>query len=192
MRIFFAETLRRLRLEKGISQQRLAEKLHVERSTIASWETGRRLPDAAMISQLSECLGADVDGLLHASEKSDKTLTVIMVDDEKIILDGSCTVLKEALPDADIHSFTKPDHAIQFVKENKVKIAFVDIELGRINGLDVCRELLEIEPEMNVIFLTAFSQYSLDAWKTGACGFIEKPLCAEDVKWQLSHLRYSV
>ena len=72
MNISFAETLRRLRLKKDISQQQLADLIHVQRSTIASWETGRRIPDVAMISQLSECLGVDVDTLLHYSEKCDK------------------------------------------------------------------------------------------------------------------------
>ena len=55
MNISFAETLRRLRLKNDISQQQLADLIHVQRSTIASWETGRRIPDVAMISQLSEC-----------------------------------------------------------------------------------------------------------------------------------------
>lgn len=190
MHISFAETLRRLRLEKGISQQKLADLIHVERSTIASWETGRRVPDAVMISQLSEFFGVDVAGLLRASENSDKILTVILIDDEKIILDGELSVLKDTMPDADIHGFTEPDNAIRFSKDNKVHLAFVDIEMGRVSGLDVCRKLMEIEPHTNVIFLTAYSQYALDAWKTDACGFLEKPLSPEGIREQLSRLRY--
>ncbi len=190
MHISFAETLRRLRLEKGISQQKLADLIHVERSTIASWETGRRVPDAVMISQLSEFFGVDVAGLLRASENSDKILTVILLDDEKIILDGELSVLKDTMPDADIHGFTEPDNAIRFAKDNKVHLAFVDIEMGRVSGLDVCRKLMEIEPHTNIIFLTAYSQYALDAWKTDACGFLEKPLSPEGIREQLSRLRY--
>ena len=142
-----------------------------------------------MISQLSECLGVDVAVLLRSSEKRDKTLNIILLDDERIILEGGLSVLKETLPTAEISCFTEPDDAIRFVKENKVQIAFVDIEMGRV---DICKELLKIEPNMNVIFLTAFSQYSLDAWKTGACGFIEKPLSADDIRWQIAHLRRPV
>ncbi|MBQ8084983.1 MAG: response regulator [Lachnospiraceae bacterium] len=190
MHISFAETLRRLRLEKGISQQKLADLIHVERSTIASWETGRRLPDAVMISQLSEFFGVDVARLLRVSENSDKILTVILLDDEKIILDGELSVLKDTMPDADIHGFTEPDNAIRFAKDNKVHLAFVDIEMGRVSGLDVCRKLMEIEPHTNIIFLTAYSQYALDAWKTDACGFLEKPLSPEGIREQLSRLRY--
>lgn len=190
MHISFAETLRRLRLEKGISQQKLADLIHVERSTIASWETGRRLPDAVMISQLSEFFGVDVARLLRVSENSDKILTVILLDDEYIILDGELSVLKDTMPDADIHGFTEPDNAIRFAKDNKVHLAFVDIEMGRVSGLDVCRKLMEIEPHTNIIFLTAYSQYALDAWKTDACGFLEKPLSPEGIREQLSRLRY--
>lgn len=190
MHISFAETLRRLRLEKGISQQKLADLIHVERSTIASWETGRRLPDAVMISQLSEFFGVDVARLLRVSENSDKILTVILLDDEYIILDGELSVLKDTMPDADIHGFTEPDNAIRFAKDNKVHLAFVDIEMGRVSGLDVCRKLMEIEPHTNIIFLTAYSQYALDAWKTYACGFLEKPLSPEGIREQLSRLRY--
>ena len=192
MNISFAETLRRLRLKKDISQQQLADLIHVQRSTIASWETGRRIPDAAMISQLSEYLGVDVAVLLRSSEKCDKTPNIILLDDERIILEGGLSVLKETLPTAEISCFTEPDDAIRFVKENIVQIAFVDIEMGRVSGLDICKEILKIEPNMNVIFLTAFSQYALDAWKTGACGFIEKPLSSDDIRWQLAHLRRPV
>lgn len=188
MRISFAEMLRRKRIERGISQKRLADMIHIDRSTLSGWETGRRLPDAAMISLLSKALRVDVADLLHAAEKPDDTLNVIVVDDEKIILDGGIDVLREILPNATIHGFTEPDKAKAFLKENKVQIAILDIEMGQISGFDVCREFLEIEPLVNVFFLTAFPQYSLGAWKTGACGFLEKPLNAEDLRGQLARL----
>ena len=40
------------------------------------------------------------------------------------------------------------------------------------------------------MFLTAYADYSLDAWNTDACGFMVKPLTAEDVREQLKKLRY--
>ena len=49
MMIPFSEALRRLRIEKGYSQQRLADTLHVDRSTVTKWETGDRVPDAVMM-----------------------------------------------------------------------------------------------------------------------------------------------
>lgn len=188
----FGEALRRLRMEKNISQQQLADLMHVDRSTITRWESGTRLPDADMIALLSDCLGTDVSLLLRASAKVEQKLAVILVDDERIILDDGISVLKEVFPNAEVLGFTNPADAVAFAGETKVRLAFLDIEMGRISGLDVCRELLEIEPRMNVIFLTAFSQYSLDAWDTGACGFMEKPLTTEGVFRQLSRLRWPI
>ena len=57
---------------------------------------------------------------------------------------------------------------------------------------DLCRELLIINPQMNIIFLTAHTDYSIDAWNTGACGFLLKPIGPENIKKQLKFLRYPI
>ena len=62
--------------------------------------------------------------------------------------------------------------------------------MGKHNGLEVCKELQRINPQTNVIFLTAYLDYSLDAWKTGASGFIIKPITVAEVRKQLPRLRY--
>lgn len=186
------ETLRCLRMEKGLSQQQLADRLHVERSSVANWEAGRRMPDAAMISQLASALGIDSAALLAAAEEPDEAPNVILVDDESIVLSGGLPVLREALPCANVVGFTRPMEAVAFLKKNPVALAFLDIELGRVSGLDLCREMLRIRPRTNVVFLTAFREYSFDAWETGACGFLLKPLEADAVKKRLAALRYPV
>lgn len=188
----FAETLRRIRTERDLSQQALALKLCVDRSTVAGWEIGRRLPDAVLIKQLSECLNVDIAMLMNAAGMDAENLNVIMLDDEKIILKGEIPILEEVLPDTAIIGFTKPSEALAFARNNRIFLAFLDIEIGKTKGLDVCRELLEINPHTNVIFLTAYMEYSFDAWDTGACGFMLKPLSAEAVRRQLSRLRYPV
>jgi len=192
LNILFAEMLRKKRIEKGISQQELADMIHVERSTLSGWETGRRSPDISMISLLSKALQVDIADFLHASEKHDKTDTIIVIDDEKINLDGAIDVLREVLPDADIHGFINPADAKTFLLKYRVQLVIMDIEMGRISGLDLCREFLEINPILNIFFLTAYPQYSLEAWKTGARGFLEKPLNADDLRTQLAFLRYPI
>ena len=102
------ETLRCLRMEKSLSQQQLADRLHVERSSVANWEAGRRMPDAAMISQLASALGVDSAALLAAAEEPDEAPNVMLVDDESIILSGGLPVLREALPYANVVGFTRP------------------------------------------------------------------------------------
>ena len=82
-----------MRTEKGLSRQELADKMYVTRSTVARWESGSRLPDAAMIYRLATVLSADIDMLLSAAAQSDECPNVILVDDNKIILSGSLPIL---------------------------------------------------------------------------------------------------
>lgn len=190
MSMLFAKNLKKLRTEKGLSQRELAERLYVTRTTVNRWKTGSRLPDAAMISRLSEILNADVNTLLSAVAQSDECPNVIMVDDRKLILTGGLPILEEVLPNANVTGFTDDIETIEYAKSNRVALAFLDIELRNTSGLDLCRRLLEINPRTNVVFLTAYSEYSLDAWSTGASGFMLKPITPEGVREQLKNLRY--
>lgn len=188
----FGETLRRLRTEKGLSQQQLAVRLHMERPSVANWEAGRRMPDAATVYQIAEALGVDSSALLSDADDSGEAPNVLLVDDEPLIVTGGIPVLQEAMPNANVVGFTKPSQALAFFSENPVALAFLDIELGRTSGLELCREMLRLRPRTNVIYLTAFREYAFDAWDTGACGYLLKPLETETVRAQLSRLRYPV
>ncbi|MBR1760507.1 MAG: response regulator [Schwartzia sp.] len=190
MNILFAETLKKIRIDKGISQRELAERMYVNRSTVARWESGNRLPDAVMISRLAHCLGIDIHTLLSAAAESDDAPNVILVDDKKLFLSGALPVLEEIMPDAAITGFTRPSEAIEYAKASRIALAFLDIEMGATNGLDLCRTLLSINPRTNVVYLTAHVEYSFDAWGTGASGFLLKPITPEAVRAQLKNLRY--
>jgi DNA-binding LytR/AlgR family response regulator len=164
--------------------------MFVNHSTIARWENASRLPDATMIPRLAGCLGVDVNTLFQLAAQSEESPNVIMVDDSKVILSDGLNVLGEVMPNATITGFIWPLEAIEYAKMNRVALAILDIELGSASGLDLCRTLLEINPRTNIVFLTAYGDYSIDAWKTMASGFMLKPLTHEDVREQLKRLRY--
>ncbi|MBQ9613117.1 MAG: helix-turn-helix domain-containing protein [Lachnospiraceae bacterium] len=186
----FAENLRKLREKNGLSQKQLGKQMFVNPSTIANWESGRRLPDAVMVLRLAKCLGVDANTLLQLEAQSEKSPNVIMVDDSEIILTGGMSVLNDILPNATIAGFIWPTEAIEYAKLNRIDLAILDIELGTSSGFDLCGDLLKINPFTNILFLTAYIDYSYDAWKTEASGFILKPLTSESVKEQLKKLRY--
>ncbi len=190
MTTLFAETLKNLRAEKGLSQTQLGKRMFVNNSTVTRWENGSRLPDAAMIARLSRVLEVDVNTLLYAAAESEESPNIIMVDDNRILLTDSLAVLEEVLPNAAITGFIWPAEAIEYARANRIALAILDIELGKTSGLDLCRALLEINPRTNVVYLTAYPDYSLDAWDTEACGFMLKPLTPEGVRRQLQKLRY--
>ena len=186
----FGETLRKLRKERRLSQKQLGEQLFVYHSTIARWENGTRLPDATMIPRIAGCLGIESNRLFDLAVESDENPNVIMVDDNEIILSHGLTVLGDVLQSAAITGFTRSVDAVEYAKINRIALAILDIELGSASGLELCRTLLEINPSTNVVFLTAYADYSLDAWDTGAIGFMLKPLTIEGVKAQLKRLRH--
>ena len=190
--ITFPETLRKLREQSGLSQTQLAKQLFVSRTTLVRWENGSRTPDAAMILFLAKALGVNSDTLLSAAAESSEAPNVILVDDSRAVLADGVAVLREALPDASVTGFVWPREAIAYAQENRVALAILDIELGGVSGLDLCQALLEINPRTNVMYLTSYPDYALDAWHTEACGFMVKPLTAETVRQQLKKLRYPI
>lgn len=190
MNVQFSETVKKLRIERGLSQRELAKVMYVTQSTVARWENGTRLPDAAMISRLATCLGVDMNTLLSTAAGGSDSPNVIMVEDREIILVGGLFVLEEVMPDATVMGFEWPSEAVDYARKSQVSLAFLDIELGGESGLDLCRALLDINPRTNVVFLTAYADYALDAWSTGASGFMLKPITPEGVRAQLANLRY--
>ena len=190
MNNLFAEMLKRLRKEKGLSQIQLGNKMFVNGSTVTRWENGSRLPDAAMIARLARVLEVDIGTLLTTAAESDESPNIIIVDDNKAVISDSLFVLEAVVPNATITGFNGPRKAIEYARVNRIDLAILDIELGTTSGFDLCRSLLEINPCTNVIYLTSYPDYSLDAWNTEACGFMVKPLTPEGVRKQLKKLRY--
>ena len=112
MSVHFADTLKKWRQEKGLTQKELADKINVTRSAFAKWENGNRMPDAAMISRLAEVLGVDAGLLLSTMTQNDERPNVMIVDDIKPIVLGALPVLKEVMPNAAVTGFTRASDVI--------------------------------------------------------------------------------
>lgn len=181
-----------MRAERGLSQQELADQLHVTRSAVANWEAGHRMPSASMMLCIAQLLDVDVATLLVAADESREAPNVLLLDDSPIALEGMLPVLHNALPNANVVGLSRPAEALDYFEASPVEIAFLDIELGKVSGLDLCQELLRIQPNANVVYLTAYRDYALDAWGTDACGYLLKPLEAGEVRELIPKLRHPV
>ena len=72
-----------------------------------------------------------------------------------------------------IYTFTQPAQALDFIRQAPVDIVFLDIEMPVLNGIELGKQISEtLSDPPEIIYVTAFPQYSLDAWNVGAFGYI--------------------
>jgi len=100
-------------------------------------------------------------------------INCIAVDDEPKALD-IIKIHASKSPDINlIDSFTHPEKALAFLKDNYVDLVFLDINMPHISGLDFI-EKLQFKP--NIIFTTAYSEYALDSYEFEAVDYLLKPI----------------
>ena len=119
-------------------------------------------------------------------------MQVLAIDDEKIALEGLTDLIKKALPDAEVYSYRNALKAVEELEGKHIDIAFLDIEMRDINGLQFADHLKERFPKINVIFTTGYSEYVGDAMDLHASGYIMKPVTLEKIKKEIGDLRYPV
>ena len=120
-------------------------------------------------------------------------MRILLADDEQLQLLRLTDTVKKALPqESEILSYTNPVVAWEENKENPVDIAFLDIDMPVMNGMILAKKLKTVNPQVNVIFVTAYNEYALDAYKLHASGYVTKPVNVEKIKAELDGLRYPV
>lgn len=117
-------------------------------------------------------------------------MKIIAADDELSALEMLENAISEAVPTAEVHSFGKSAEAIAFVESGFIPdAAFLDVEMPVMNGIAMAKKLKSINPDVNIIFVTGFSKYAVEAIGMRASGYLLKPVSAEKIKRELSNLR---
>jgi DNA-binding response OmpR family regulator len=106
---------------------------------------------------------------------------ILVVDDERNIRNNLAMVLESEGYKVDKAS--NGDEAILEVKAGLYDIVFVDIQMPKMDGLELLRYLRGLRPKMPVVMLTAYGTVSraVDAMKLGAVDFIEKPFDPKNI-----------
>lgn len=119
-------------------------------------------------------------------------MNLFVVDDEIHALNYLATILRETYPHSEILSFSKTKDALSKAKNVKCDVAFLDIRMDEKNGIQLARELKDINGDTNIIFTTAYSEYALDAYRVYASDYLMKPISTEAVQSAMKHLRNPV
>ncbi len=117
-------------------------------------------------------------------------MVIVAADDEMPALSNIKSALIKLRPDDDIYTFSDPDDLIEFAKTTRVDIACLDIQMYDTTGVEVANSLKKINPKVNIIFVTAHDDFTTDAMKMHASGYIMKPFSLDTLRKELDDLRY--
>ncbi len=119
-------------------------------------------------------------------------MKILMADDEAFALRSIERAVLQAQPDAVLCPVPSASAAIEAITEKGFlpDVAFLDIKMPGMSGLELAKRIREISPHTNVIFVTAYSGYAVDAYGMHPSGYLMKPVTAEQVRAELDDLRY--
>lgn len=114
-------------------------------------------------------------------------MNIIAVDDEKLVLEDMADICS-SIDDVDsIQTFSNPADALEYVAmNNQVDIAFLDIEMPLMSGLDLAKRIGRINADVKIVFVTGYKEYAFDAFGVNAIGYVLKPFSDDMIKKELS------
>lgn len=119
-------------------------------------------------------------------------MRIVAVDDEELLLEKLTDAIHKAEPEAEVVAFSRGSKLLAYVEDHPCDVAFLDIQMPGMKGVELARYLKDINPKLNIIFVTSFSDYKADAMDVRASGYIEKPVSAKKIRTELDDLRYEI
>ncbi len=118
-------------------------------------------------------------------------MRAIAVDDELNTLEALVKEIKKVPQITSVVSFNDGYKALEYVGINDVDIAFLDIQM-QLHGIALAKKIGEISPKTNIVFVTAFTDYAIDAFDVKASDYLLKPVRKDDIFNALQKLRNPV
>lgn len=116
-------------------------------------------------------------------------MRVMIIDDEQLILNH----LKEILSQFDdiqiVYESTSPQHALKHLKEIDPEVVFADIAIPEMNGVELAERIFEMDSSIKLVFVTAYEQYAIEAFRVNAVDYILKPVTTSKISNTLKKLR---
>ncbi len=109
-------------------------------------------------------------------------MKILAVDDEILALEDFEDTCREAGITDEIVKINNPLDALSYAAVNKVDIAFLDVEMPVIKGIDLARRIKALNRNVRIIFATGYGEYALEAFKVDAVDYVMKPYDAAAIK----------
>jgi DNA-binding LytR/AlgR family response regulator len=111
---------------------------------------------------------------------SDAPRTCVVAEDEPLLRQALLDQLAQAWPQLQVVAACEDGaSALEALAEQQPHVAFLDIRMPGLSGLDVAAAAAQVSPRTQIVFVTAYDQYAVDAFERGAIDYLLKPISAE-------------
>ena len=114
-------------------------------------------------------------------------MNIVCVDDEELILNLVVSMCKEYSAGNSVTGFTDSIKMLEFIETNHTDIVISDIDMPKLNGINLALKIKEKSPETAIIFLTGYSEFALDAFRLHASGYLLKPINKENLFAEITY-----
>ncbi|WP_426690499.1 LytR/AlgR family response regulator transcription factor [Rhodanobacter ginsengiterrae] len=106
--------------------------------------------------------------------------TCVIAEDEALLRQALLDQLAQAWPQLQILAACEDGaSALEALARHQPQVAFLDISMPGLNGLEVAAAAVQVSPGTQIVFVTAYDQHALDAFEHGAIDYLLKPISAE-------------
>ena len=116
-------------------------------------------------------------------------IRVMVVDDEQLAREELCFLLGETGAVEIVGQATDGVEALRLAGELRPDVVFLDVQMPGLTGFEVARRLLEADVPVQLVFVTAFDQYAIDAFTVNAVDYVLKPVDADRLEQTLERVR---
>ena len=114
-------------------------------------------------------------------------MRIVCVDDEKLVLELIESMCRHLPQHPEVCGFTRALPALDFIRENPVDIAILDINMPDMNGLSLAANVKDASPDTAVIFLTGYAEYAVEAFALHVSGYLLKPVTEEQLAAEVDY-----
>jgi len=125
---------------------------------------------------------------VHQKKHSTGSYRILIVDDDELIVESFERVFEEYANSFDIDKTTDGKKALKLIDKNRYDLVITDLVMPEIDGIQVLRKVKEVQPDSEVILITAYSSTgsALDAMHFGAFDYIPKPFDLSELKMRIT------
>src|SRR6476620_5902822 len=116
-------------------------------------------------------------------------LRTVVVDDEQLARDERCFLLQQVGGVDVIGQATNGVEALRVIEEQQPDLVMLDVQMPGLTGFEVARRVVQEGLESQLVFVTAFDQYALDAFEVNAVDYLLKPVEPERLATTVERVR---